>query len=88
MHINPITRVNAVKKTPRHTANLQGRERQEGRVTKNLGLFQQEEEMGSALDMGHYDTDGGRVLKRLEPICPKSKADLILCCEYLITYCY
>ena len=44
--------------------------------------------MGSALDMGHYDTDGGRVLKRLEPICPKSKADLILCCEYLITIGY
>ena len=33
------------------------------------------EEMGSTLDMGHYDTNGGHVLKRLEPICPKSRAD-------------
>lgn len=42
-HKSHLSRINAVKKTPRHTANLQGRERQQGRVTKNLGLFQHEE---------------------------------------------
>jgi len=60
IHINPITRFNAdKKKTTRHTANLQGRERQEGRASvrkvespKTWDCFSKRKKWGKPLTWG------------------------------------